>query len=276
LFCAFAEGGGYTASWFGKLPKGDSLLGELELLTQEDIRDQFQKLFEWQLKNIFKMRILKPKVVVAIDCTDKPTYSKKKKEDKNIVGGKPKASTCYFFRFATIQIADKKHPLTLYAMHCPKRTSNEIVIETLIREARKVVRIRCVLIDRGFYDTKVFNKLEELGMNYLMPSKHDDKTESMFERFLKSDYESKPYFCMNKKQEYADFNLIMIRLPDGNEIGFVTNMRFIKIHRVSYYIKLYKKRWNIETGYRQQNLMLAKTCSINPSVRLFYLALLPF
>ena len=31
----------------------------------------------------------------------------------------------YFFRFATIQIADKKNPLTLYAMHCKKNTKNE-------------------------------------------------------------------------------------------------------------------------------------------------------
>jgi len=270
VLSAFAEGGGCVANMFGKLPKGDSLLDQLEKLKDEEIREQFRKLFEQQFKNIFRLRITKPKVVLAIDTTDKPTYSKKKKTDNNIVGGKEKASTYYFFRFATIQIADKKHPLTLYVMHCNKNTTKEEVVEELITQARKLVRIKCVLIDRGFYDTKVFNKLEELGVKYLMPCRYDDRTEKMFEKHLNSNYEARPYFCSNKEKEFADFNLIMMRLENDKEIGYVTNMRFIKLHRASYYINLYQKRWNIETGYRLQNMFLAKTCSIDPSVRLFY------
>lgn len=270
LFCVFAEGGGYVANWFGDLPKGDSLLAQLEKLEEEDIEEQFRQLFEWQFRNIFRFRLTKPKVILAIDTTDKPTYSKKKKENKNIVGGKEKASTNYFFRFATIQIADRKNPLTLYSMHCKKKTSKAEIIEILITQARKVVRIKCILIDRGFYDTEVFNKLEQLGVKYLMPSKSDDKTDKMFEEHLKSNYEVKPYFCQNKKKEYADFKLIMIRLKNGEEIGYVTNMHFIKLRRAKYYIELYKRRWNIETGYRLQNMFLAKTCSLDPSVRLFY------
>lgn len=270
LFCAFAEGGSNAANWFGRLPKGDSLLDQIQKLKDDDIREQFRKLFEWQFKNIFRYRMSKPKVIVAMDLTDKPTYSKKKKENENIVGGKPKASTFYFFRFATIQIADKKNPITLYAMHCNKETSNEQIVEKLVLQARKLVRIKCLLIDRGFYDTKVFNKLEQLGVKYLMPCRSDERTNKMFDEHLKSDYEVEPYFCSNVKKEYADFNLIMIRLEDGKEIGYVTNMHFIKLHRAKYYIELYKRRWNIETGYRLQNMFLAKTCSIHPSVRLFY------
>lgn len=270
LFCVFAEGGGYVANWFGELPKGDSLLDQIEKLDEEEIVEQFRKLFEEQFKNIFRFRLTKPKVILAIDTTDKPTYSKEKKENKNISGGKQKASTNYFWRYATIQIADRKNPLTLYSMHCKKGISKAEIIEKLITEARKLVRIKCVLIDRGFYDTDVFNKLEQLGVKYLMPCKHEDKTDKMFDKYLNSNYEVKPYFCQNKKKEYADFKLIMIKLENEEEIGFVTNMCFIKLHRAEYYLKLYKKRWNIETGYRLQNMFLAKTCSLDPSVRLFY------
>jgi IS4 transposase len=269
LFCAFAEGTGYVANQFGSLPKGDSLLAQLQKLKDEDVREQFRKIFEWQFKNIFRFRLVKPKVILAIDVTDKPTYSKNHK-DANIVGGKPKASTSYFFRFATIQIADRENPITLYALHCNKETTNEHIVEELITQAKRLVRIRCVLIDRSFYDTKVFNKLEQLGVKYLMPCKYDNKTDKMFEKYLSSNYEVQPYFCQNKAKEYADFKLIMIRLDEKTEIGFVTNIHFIKLHRAKYYIELYKRRWNIETGYRLQNMFLAKTCSINPSVRLFY------
>jgi len=67
--------------------------------------------------------------------TDKPTYSRWKKVNRNIVGGKPKASACHFFRFATVQIADKKHVLTLYAMHCKKGMNNKEIVERLVRES---------------------------------------------------------------------------------------------------------------------------------------------
>ena len=120
LFCTFAEGGGYVANWFGNLPKGDTLLDQLEKFKEEEILDQFQRLFERQFRSIFQTRWRKPKVILAIDMTDKPTHSRWKKTNRNIVGGKPKASTCHFFRFATVQIADKKNPITLYAMHCKK------------------------------------------------------------------------------------------------------------------------------------------------------------
>jgi len=270
LFCVFAEGAGHVSNQFGHLPKGDSLLDQLQAINERDIKEQFRKLFEWQFRNLFRFKLGKPKVIVGIDTTDKPTYSKKKREDENIVGGKKKASTFYFFRFATIQIADKKNPVTLYAMHCNKETTNEQIVEELILQAKKLVRIKCVLIDRGFYDTRVFNKLEQLGIKYLMPCRSDDKTDKMFENYLSSHYEVKPYFCQNVKKEYADFKLIMIRLENGTETGYVTNMYFIKLHRAKYYIELYQKRWNIETGYRLQNMFLAKTCSIDASVRLFY------
>jgi hypothetical protein len=269
LFCGFAESTGYITNQFGHLPKGDSLLDQLQKLKEDEIAEQFKKIFEWQFKSIFRFRILKPKLIVSIDNTDKPTYSSRR-EDKNIVGGKPKASTTHFFRFATIQIANKKNPITLYTLHCKKDTTNEEIVEKLILEAKKYVRIKLVLIDRGFYDTKVFNKLEQLHVKYLMPCKYNERTEKMFQEHLKSDYEVKPYFCQNSQKEYADFKLIMIRLSDAKEIGYVTNMCFIKLHRAKYYIELYKKRWNIETGYRMQNMFFAKTCSINPSIRLFY------
>lgn len=270
LFCTFAEGGGQVVNWFGHLPKGDSLLNELQKLDEKEIKEQFRKLFEKQFKNIFKIHAKQRKFILAIDATDKPTYSKKKRDDENIVGGKRKASTNFFFRFATIQIADKNNPLTLHVVHCTKDTTNEQIIEELITEARKLVRIKCVLIDRGFYSTDVFNKLEQMNVKYLMPSRHDEKTEKMFKEHLQSDYEVRPYFCSNNEKEFADFRLIMIRLEDNKEIGYVTNMSSIKLHKAAYYIKLYQRRWNIETGYRMQNMFLAKTCSINPSVRMFY------
>jgi len=62
----------------------------------------------------------------------------------------------------------------------------------------------------------------------------------------------------------------MIRLNNGKEIGFYTTMRCTGLHRAQYYLNLYAKRWNIETGYRLQNQLLPKTTCVKGVVRYFY------
>ncbi len=270
VFTCFTQGGGDLVNDYGTLPKGDSLLDQLHKLKKEEIIEQFMKLFESQFKSIFKFSKKKPKVVLALDETDKPTYSKYKKTNDNIVGGKKKSSTHYFFRFATISIANNKNPLTLHVIHCDKNTTKVQVVEELVNRAKKLVRIKVLLIDRGFYSTDVFNKLDEMNVKYLMPSKKDNKTGAMFNRYLKSNFEIKLFYCQNKKKEYADFRLVMIRLKNKKEMGYVTNIYNITYKNASSYIKLYQKRWNIETGYRLQNMFLAKTCSTNSKIRYYY------
>ena len=62
----------------------------------------------------------------------------------------------------------------------------------------------------------------------------------------------------------------MMRLSNGKEIGFYTTLKHVWLHNGDYYLNIYKKRWKIETGYRVQNMFLAKTTSINKVIRYFY------
>ena len=78
------------------------------------------------------------------------------------------------------------------------------------------------------------------------------------------------YWWKNAKGEYADFKLMVMKLDNGNEIEFYTTLRFIFLHTARYYLDLYAKRWNIETGYRLQNLFLPRTTCVQGVVRYFY------
>lgn len=104
-----------------------------------------------------------------------------------------------------------------------------------------------------------------------MPCVKDNKAGKCFEELLTSNNFAVTRFQMvNQKKEGANVTLLMIRLFNGKEVGFYTTIRGSWLNKAGYYLNLYKKRWNIETGYRLQNMFLAKTTSINEVVRFFY------
>ena len=103
----------------------------------------------------------------------------------------------------------------------------------------------------------------------LMPCIKDKKTRKELEK-AKHKFHVVKYWWKNAKGEYADFKLMVMKLDNGKEIGFYTTLRFIFLHTARYYLNLYAKRWNIETGYRLQKLFLPRTTCVQGVVRYFY------
>ena len=143
-------------------------------------------------------------------------------------------------------------------------------MDDLIKLAKKFVKIKVVLLDRGFRDTIILNNLEYRQAPVFMPMVQDEKGKKCFEELGKKNIKAVRYSLKNKKGEFADVKLLMMRLNNGREIGFYTTLHFLWLHTANYYLSLYKKRWNIETSYRLQNMFLPKTTSINEVVKMFY------
>ena len=55
----------------------------------------------------------------------------------------------------------------------------------------------------------------------------------------------------------------------GNILGFVTNIKDYKSRDLADLPKEYKKRWGIETGYRDAKRVMPRTISRNAVIRLF-------
>ena len=143
------------------------------------------------------------------------------------------------------------------------------IVNELVKIAKKYVKIKTLLLDRGFRDVNILNNLEFLKIPMLMPCIKDKKTREEFEK-AKHKFTVVKYFWRNGEGEYADFKLMIMKLYNGKEIGFYTTLIFIWLHTARHYLDLYAKRWNIETGYRLQNLFLPKTTCVKGVVRYFY------
>ena len=102
-----------------------------------------------------------------------------------------------------------------------------------------------------------------------MPATKDQKVKAEFAKFNKHK-KSIRYSLKNPKGDYSDVTLLMIKLSNAKELAFYTTLRFTRFHSANYYLKLYAKRWNIETGYRLQKQFLPKTTCVLGNVRYLY------
>ena len=249
------------------VPSGDSLMQQLQKFKLAEVEDQFNLIYEKQFDKQIKKR--NRKAIVIIDLHEQETHSKDRRISDDIRGGKHKNGTNFFFKFATVQVIVKNKIITLGVRLYRRQDTIEKIVHKLIRRVKMFVKIKVLLLDRGFRNVKIFNNLEYLGVPVLMPCIKDEKTRKQLEKAASKMQVVKAYW-RNGEGEYADFKLLIIRLGTDKEIAFCTTIKFPRFHRAKYFLNLYAKRWNIETGYRLQNLFLPKTTCVKGVVRYFY------
>jgi hypothetical protein len=272
LFNCRAEDGSDTMNFLDDVPCGAALLQQLKKLGFDSVEEQFHELFVKQFYEIFPKAKngKKYKAVIIIDNHEQETYSKEKRTHNNIRGGKHKNGTNFFFKYTTMQVLIKDKIITLRVRFYSRENHQRRLNDELIRLAKKFVKIKVVLLDREFRDAKLLNNLEYRQAPVFMPVVKDKKAKKCFEDLGQSPCKVVKFWISNDKGEIADVKLMMIRLSNGKEIGFYTTVHFPWLHTINHYLSLYKKRWNIETGYRLQNMFLPKTTSIDEIVRMFY------
>jgi len=151
-------------------------------------------------------------------------------------------------------------------------------IEDYISEAVEFVTgdlpVETILFDRGFGSWRVIYKLQKLKVSFLVFwKKHGDWYKEHFDEL--EDGECKIIHRENKygrdKTNHdvsSDFVLIKQLEYDGKKYDwiFATNL---KKNKAEFYVKLYKKRWGIETIYRVTDKIRIYTTSTNCIIRYF-------
>lgn len=251
-------------------PSADAVLRRIKSLSRQQVQHIFMKALRQMCKRARHL-FTKP-AVLAIDLHDIPYYG-----DRNnvwVVGTKKKAGTHYAFRYATIDVVEEGRRFTLGVI--PMKCTDEMheAVKQLISCAMKYVRIRLVLLDRGFFNVKCINALKEMRMRYLMPAVKNKKIaalidEGKFERPLSIDY-------VMGDDEKAEFTLLLLDDEKKECISFATNLRLDAEKCNSVIPEEYRARWGIETGYRVKKDFRPFTTSRSAVVRqlFFFLSVL--
>lgn len=267
----FAENGSKTLNLLRncRTPNSDTLFYHLKKTKDfDELRDVFMKIFD----TVFRLAkrsglVIDRKVDVAIDSTEWFYYGDH--SHPMVIGKKPERGTNWCFKFITLDIVEHGERFTLLALPVSSLDNQTNQVEELINYAKERVHINRAYLDRGFLSAECINRLKKLGVTFIIPTKDNTKAVSSA-RGLKP-----PFIIKDCKMADCSYNLVMVE-EEHKRHGFVTNMN-LNANDVMFakeIANLYRKRWQIETGYRVKALAFrGKTTSRNYLIRYFYFIL---
>lgn len=223
---------------------------------------------------------------VAIDLTEIPYHGQEHIDEREIRRGKPKSGTSHFHVYATAYVCQKGQRFTLAVVRVLKGDTMETVVQELLRLVRAAgVKVRYLLLDKGFFTAEVVRYLQRARCPFLTPAfargrkPKTLKPGSLYELQSRKQSGWASYSWRSKRGTRAS---VSIAISCKNYAG--TRGRHGRRTRLYAYWGLnpgstnwvaetYRKRFAIETTYRQMNEARIRTSSRDPLLRFLFVAI---
>jgi hypothetical protein len=224
---------------------------------------------------------------MAIDLHEQPYYGQK---TSAIRGGQRKASTRWFWTYATLIVYHRHQVYTLACLPVEKGADLATLVEELLDRVGLVgIRVRYLLLDRGFYSAAVIERLQQKHLRFLMPvirrgKKGSEKqkatgTQVLFEgkgnHYSVYSWEAQVRHH-GKKGKRRRMSVVVACVQrkspcsKGERIVYACSDAKWSLARIA---AAYRKRFAIESTYREMHQVQALTTSKDPRHRLFLFVL---
>jgi hypothetical protein len=241
-------------------PSADCVLKYVGSSSWVEVKKGFDCVIEHTVKVAKQQGWFNRPVVCGVDFHDDLYYGL---ECFGVMGCMSKQGTNKCFRVATLEVCEPGRRFTLAVMPVLYDTTKKEVLEYLVGEARKHVKIKTLLLDRQFHSISVFHTLDKLRLKYIVCAK---KTQKLLEEV---EGQTHTKYTLNSSNGSYTVNLTVHR-PDTEDIWvYATNLQ----QKPEHIAWLYKRRWGIETGYRSKNRYTANTTSKNYTIRILLMLL---
>lgn len=223
---------------------------------------------------------------IAIDLTEIPYHGEACWEANEIRRGKPKHGTSHFHVYASAYVVRHGQRFTLAATRVLGGETMEVIVARLLRQVRSIgVKVRFLLMDKGFFNVDVIRYLQAARCPFLMPAfPRGRKTETVrpgslraFQARKRSGWER--YTWTNSWGRRATVSLAIVcknyRGQRGRH-GRRTQLYAcwgLPRHSAEWIYQTYRSRFGIETSYRQMNEARIRTSTTHPLLRFLYVAI---
>jgi hypothetical protein len=250
-----------------RIPSADTIFNYIKPNSIENILSSFRKINT----EIFRMMNLENNVYdIAIDFHDIPYYGCR--DTPCIRGIKPKNGTSWGYSFCTLDIIGNAK-LTLDVIDINGLSKDySILINSLFERIEKMgVKVGTVYMDREFFNKKVISKTDEHKLDFVIAAKSNKKIKEILENHRKEFGNTSTVLEYKFQEGGPIFNIVAMWDQEKGYILFATNK---KVDSIDVFIKQiseeYRKRWNIETGYRVKKDFKIRTCSKSPIARTLF------
>jgi hypothetical protein len=220
----------------------------------------------------------------AIDLHLSPYYGQPFKSRNELYYGPEKQGTQQFHAYASACIVQYGRRYTVALTWVRRHESMVVVIRRLLSRIREIgLKIRCLLLDRGFFHVAVMQLLQQERLPFLMPvmfrgrrpKKGRPLTGLHWIKRQKAGWYS--YTMANKKQKVTFSVCVGYRRHRNRRDG---KQKCQKLLFAAWRVtgspteirQRYRKRFGIETSYRQMRQARIYTCTRQPRLRLFFVA----
>ena len=113
--------------------------------------------------------------------------------------------------------------------------------------------------------------MTKLNVNFVIAVKRNPRIMGILDRFKKENGPESTVFKYRFNKKGTEFNLVATHDEEKGYILFATNKDVKSIEKFERMIpEEYRKRWNIESGYRVKNNFKIRTCTNSPVARTLF------
>jgi Transposase DDE domain len=224
---------------------------------------------------------------LAIDLTLIPYHGEHFRNPKEVYRGQAKDGTSHFHAYATAYVVLKGQRYTVALTAVAKAEPLKDVVQRLLKQARSVgVKPHLLLLDRGFYSVNVIRYLQAARYPFLMP---------VVIRGRKADHPRGPggtrVFAAMKQSGWLEYTVtsgakrtarVSICVSCRNYRGqwkrhgrqaLVYACWGVEGRSCAWVRETYRRRFGIESSYRQMNQARGRTSTRRPELRLLYVGI---
>ncbi len=221
---------------------------------------------------------------LAIDWHLQPYYGEPQKSRNELYFGKPKQGTKEFHAYASACIVEYGRRYTLALTWVRRHESMVVVLRRLLARIREIgLKIRRVLLDRAFFNVSVVEFLQQEELPFLMPvvlrGRAPKKGRTLTGlRWIKRQAAGwYPHTMKNGKRQVNIRVCVGYRRHRNRKDHKQVRQKLLfaawRVHGSPTEIReRYRLRFGIETSFRQMRQARIYTCTRDPHLRLFYLA----
>jgi len=226
---------------------------------------------------------------IAIDLTLIPYHGRPHQDEQEIYRSAPKSGTTHFHAYATAAVVHAGHRYTLALLFVEKGTTMKEVVKRLVNIVRsRGVKIRFLLLDKGFSSVEVITYLKRAGVGFLIPAlvrgrKPRGRKPATGLRALRTKHNGYYQHTLTGQAGGKPHSVrVTICVASKSYTHKKTGRRRTK--KLLYAVwkvrltprgirEMYRTRFGIETSYRQLHQARIKTCTRDPRLRLLFVGI---
>ena len=226
---------------------------------------------------------------IAIDLTLIPYHGRPHQDEQEIYRSAPKSGTTHFHAYATAAVVHAGHRYTLALLFVEKGTTMKEVVKRLVNIVRsRGVKIRFLLLDKGFSSVEVITYLKRAGVGFLIPAlvrgrKPRGRKPATGLRALRTKHNGYYQHTLTGQAGGKPRSVrVTICVASKSYTHKKTGRRRTK--KLLYAVwkvrltprgirEMYRTRFGIETSYRQMHQARIKTCTRDPRLRLLFVGI---